>query len=162
MNYKPPLRNSAQMVRVVRDQANSATSYQLGNAYGDNTSDPFAYTIGPTQLQLRTLEAMGLPSTSIRRPGPSPEGGILSTRASSTLYHDLNNETRQYISGSGGPQALRRQDGQPGTKLRSQLGHDAFSKSIYSMPNAVPQKDHLAGNDKPADKKGESPFKAFD
>ena len=120
-----------------------------------------AYTIGATNLRLRTLDEMSLPSTSIRRPGPPSEKGELSRRESTTLFHDLNETTRDYISGTGGPQALKRQDGQPGTKLRTQLGHNAFSKTIHSSPHFAPQGNHLEPDKKHGGEK-DSPFTVFE
>ncbi|MFT4927210.1 MAG: hypothetical protein ACI8WB_003316 [Phenylobacterium sp.] len=157
MNYQPPQRDYLQMVRVIRDKANSAISFKLGNAYGANPH------VSPTDLRIRTLNEMNLPSTSIRRPEPPAVDGFLPTRASSTLFHELNDSTQDYLNGQGGVQAVKRNDGQPGTKLRTELNKDAFSKKIFSQPSFAPQDNHLTKTAKSDDKAGQSSssFTAF-
>jgi hypothetical protein len=133
MNYQPLLRDYRQMIRVVRDKANSATSYQMGNAYGGSTKSNELTQVDPTQKQIRTLSEMNLPSNSPRRPELPAVDGFLSTRASTTHFHALNTGTRQYLSGAGGNMAVQRKDGEPGTKLRTELGHDAFARKVLTQ-----------------------------
>jgi hypothetical protein len=138
MNYKALQRNYRQMIRIIRDKANSATSYKMGNAFG--SSGMFGNSgVSPTDLQLRTLEEMNLPSTSLRRPGPTAEGGDLSTRVSSANYHELNDSTQHYLNGQGGAHAHGRSDGTPGTKLRTELSKDAPNKFIHEHAALQPQ-----------------------
>lgn len=142
MKYQPILRNHQQMVRVVRDNPNSATSYQLGSAYGDSSDA----RVSPTEQRIRTLNSMNLPSTSIRRPEDPSVNGFLPTRAGSSLFHSLNDQTQDYMSGQGGPQAMRRGDAAPGTKMRTEISRDAFSKKIFTASQPF---------NNPADKQGE-------
>jgi len=148
MNYQPLLRDYRQMVRIVRDKANSATSFKLGNAYGKQQksfSDVFTNNgATPTELQIRTLNEINVPSTSIRRPEAPAEDGYLSSRESSTLYHDLNNTSKQYLNALGGDNGVRRSDGQPGTKLRTQLGTDSFATKVYAQHGFSPQNNHFS------------------
>lgn len=152
MNYQPILRNYQQMVRIVRDKGNSATSFQLGNAYGDNhtgKNDIFARNgVTPTELQIRTLNEMNLPSTSLRRPEKPAQDGFLPVRSSSSLYHQLNSTSQDYFNGLGTgleyTQAVGRSDAKPGTKLRTELGKGAVNKTIYAQAQFQLQANHLA------------------
>lgn len=160
MEYKPPLRNYGQMTRVVRDKPNSSTSYQLGSAYGETTDQ----RVNPTEQRIRTLNSMNVPSTSLRRPERPAVEGFLSTRASSTLFHDLNDTTQQYVSGQGGPQGVRRSDGEPGTKMRTEIGRDAFSKTVFTaQPFATQATPQSQSEDKQSKQTGQSVggFNAF-
>jgi hypothetical protein len=147
MNYQPLLRDYRQMVRIIRNKENSATSYKLGNAYGkqqDSFSDIFANNgVTPTELQIRTLNEINVPSTSPRRPGANAEEGELPSRASSALYHDLNNTSKEYLNALGGDNGVRRSDGQPGTKLRTQLGQNSFATKVYAQSGFTSQTNHL-------------------
>lgn len=137
MNYQPLLRDYRQMVRIVRNKDNSATSFNLGNAYGKKSkdfSDIFANDgVTPTELQMRTLNEMNLPSTSPRRPDAPAKEGLLSNREGSTLFHDLNTTSKDYLNALGGSNGVRRSDGLPGTKLRTQLGKDALATKVYNQ-----------------------------
>lgn len=146
MDYLPPLRNYRQMVRVVKDDADDshmdahlakqAVNFKLGNAFGDHEPDEFDAMfsnggVSPTELKIRTLDSMNLPSSSLRRPGITGSGGILPTRSGSSLFHDLNESTRDYLNGMDGGQALSRHDAGAGTKFRTQLSPDASNKVVY-------------------------------
>lgn len=145
MGYKPPLRDYKQMVRIIRDQNNSALSYQMGTAYGSHGDNLFE-SISGTERRIRTLNEMNMPSTSLRRPEAPAVDGFLSTRASSTLYHDLNDSTQRYLNGQGGAQMVRRSDGDPGTKLRTDLGHDAFAKNVFTQTPFQPMSSGTTGD----------------
>ena len=142
MNYLPPLRNYQQMVRVVKNDshgghlAKPAVDLQLANAFGDHHTNAFDNLfsnggISPTELQIRTLDSMNLVSSSLRRPGKTNGGGLLPTRSGSTLFHDLNHSTRDYMNGMTGGLTLSRQDSEPGTKLRTELNPNSTSKVSY-------------------------------
>ena len=151
MNYQPILRNYHQMVRIVRDKGNSATSFKLGNAYGDNhaaSKDIFARGgVTPTELQIRTLNEMNLPSTSLRRPEKPAVDGFLPTRAGSSLYHKLNSSSQDYFNGLGSGldyiQAVGRSDAKPGTKLRTELGKQAINKKVFTQVPFQLSANHL-------------------
>lgn len=153
MDYLPPLRNYNQIVRVVRDDttgdhlAKHAVDFKLGNAFGEHQSNGFDSLfsnggISPTELQMRTLDSMNLPSSSLRRPGNTKSGGLLPTRAGSLLFHDLNPSTRDYINGMNGGQTMNRLDAQPGTKLRTQLDPSASNKRIHQQGHQSNHNDH--------------------
>ncbi|WP_281557534.1 hypothetical protein [Thalassomonas sp. RHCl1] len=152
MNYQPILRDYHQMVRIVRDKGNSATSFKLGNAYGDNLAaknDIFARNgVTPTELQIRTLNEMNLPSTSLRRPEKPAVDGFLPTRAGSGLYHKLNSASQDYFNGLGSGldyiQAVGRGDAKPGTKLRTELGQGAINKKVFTQVPFQVSANHLA------------------
>ncbi|WP_018693806.1 hypothetical protein [Algicola sagamiensis] len=122
--YRAPLRNYQQMVRVVRNDG-SGEQYHLASAYGDG---PRAES---TDLRLRTLDEMNLPSTSPRRPAPTVSGGDFSTRTSTVHYHELNAHGRGYFDGSA-PQITTRTENMPGTKFRTDLGQDQVGKKIQA------------------------------
>lgn len=136
MRFRPPLRNYRQMIRIVRDKAGSSINFKMGNAYGKKTGDfssLFAGDQTPTELQIRTLNELEMPSTSIRRPEPPAVDGFLPNRESSTLFHSVNSSTQKYLNGQGGSQATKRQDDSPGTKLRTSLDHDASNTTVYTQ-----------------------------
>ncbi len=145
MNYKPPRRDYKQMVRIVRDKPNSSISYKMGNAYGEKHSAFGFDNADGTQVRIRTLNEMNIASTSPRRPEDPAMNGFLPTRESSILYHDLNDSTQRYLSGQGGAQATRRGDGSPGTKLRTELGKDAFEQKILTQAAFTPAQTHTTG-----------------
>ena len=130
MNYRPLLRNHRQMVRVVGTKDNNATSFALASAYGDKSysafDSMFSNNINPTEAQLRLLDSIGLPSSSIRAPAQPATGGEYSARETSILFHELNSQTRNYINGQHGGELANRHNSGPGTKLRTELGQDAF------------------------------------
>ncbi|WDE08065.1 hypothetical protein SG34_014890 [Thalassomonas viridans] len=173
MNYQPILRNYQQMVRIVRDKGNSATSFKLGNAYGDNPgakNDVFARNgVTPTELQIRTLNEMNLPSTSLRRPEKPAVDGFLATRAGSTLYHKLNDTSQDYFNGLGSGldyiQAVGRSDAKPGTKLRTELGKGAVNKKVFTQVPFHLSANHLAqtspGHTEKRTDKSQDNFNAF-
>lgn len=147
MNYLPPLRNHQQMVRVVKEKGNmnavTAQSFKLGNAFGDHQTSHFDSLFGnggisPTEQQIRTLDAMNVTSSSLRRPSQTSNGGLLPTRTESSLFHKLNPSTREYMSGMSGGLTMSRSDAAPGTKLRTQLSPNADSKTIYPNRNTIP------------------------
>lgn len=156
------------MVRIIRDKANSSTSYKMGNAFG--TAGTFGNSdVSPTDVQLRTLEEMNIASTSIRRPGPTAEGGELSTRVSSAHYHELNDSTQRYVNGQGGAHAHGRSDGTPGTKLRTALDRDALTSFVHENAALQPQQSQQPKSPEGQDKtkkveqdKTQSHFTAFD
>jgi len=153
MNYLPPLRNYQQMVRVVQQHpqgnhsAKPVTDFSLANAFGSDEPKGIdtlfsSGGLSPTDLQLRTLDSMNLPSSSLRRSGNTGSGGLLPTRAGSTLFHDLNPSTQNYINGMNGGQTMSRRDAQPGTKFRTELDPNASSKKIYQHVHTNHQNDH--------------------
>ncbi|WDE14321.1 hypothetical protein [Thalassomonas haliotis] len=154
MNYQPILRDYHQMVRIIRDKGNSATSFKLGTAYGDNLAgkdDIFARNgVTPTELQIRTLNEMNLPSTSLRRPEKPAVDGFLSTRAGSDLYHKLNSTSQDYFNGLGSGldyiQSVGRGDAKPGTKLRTELGQGAINKKVFTQVPFQVSANHFAQN----------------
>ncbi|WP_026971592.1 hypothetical protein [Aliagarivorans marinus] len=122
VHVPPPQRGYRQLVRVVKDK--SATShYQLANAYGEGPR------VAHTDLRMRTLEELGLPSVSPRRPAPTVSGGNFSRRDSTIMFHQLNPQTRGYFSGVS-PLVVSRSDTSPGTKMRTGVGVDSFSTKI--------------------------------
>jgi len=137
MNYQPLLRDYKQMIRIVRNKDNSATSFNLGNAYGKTSkdfSDIFENNgATPTELQIRTLNEINMPSTSPRRPEAPANEGLLSNREGSALYHDLNTTSKNYLNALGGSNGVRRSDALPGTKLRTQLGKYALATKVYNQ-----------------------------
>jgi hypothetical protein len=167
VNYLPPLRNYQQMVRVLKKESrdepctnsNNAYSshsaqYQLGNAFGDNATTGFdslfSDGISHTQKQLRTLESMSLPGSTGRRPGQTGNGGAYSGRATSTLFHNLNEFTRNYFSGQNGGKVNSRHDMGSGTKYRTQLSPNADTKIVHQQGNSndVFADHHAASRDK--------------
>ncbi|MBJ7539993.1 hypothetical protein [Marinomonas transparens] len=152
MNYLPPLRNYQQMVRVVQNDtdgdhlAKHAVNFSLGNAFGDEQTSEFDHLfsnggVSPTELQMRTLDSMNLPSSSPRRPGATNHGGLYSTRAGSSLFHSLNHSTRDYLNGTGQQVASRHHNG-PGTKFRTELSPHADNKIIYKRTHVSQSNDH--------------------
>lgn len=166
MNYKPLRRDYKQMVRIVRDQTNSSISYKMGTAYGDSKhhfDGGFDSHFNATQVRIRTLNEMNLPSTSLRRPEAPAVDGFLPTRESSILYHQLNDNIQHYLNGQGGAQAVRRSDGNPGTKLRTELGKDAFEHTIYTQSSFQPASDNKSDNKEGSASTGQAhhPFNVF-
>lgn len=116
------------MVRVIKSKEDSSRQYELGNAFGElDPNDP----LSPTERVMQTLDSMNLPSSSIRRTGATRSGGTLSTRSSSSLYHQLNSSAREYFNGSHGDQFFSRLDNEPGTKIRTELSPTAENKTFY-------------------------------
>ncbi len=144
----PPLRNYQQMIRIVQedgstDKNKGSTSYKLANAYGE-TEAP----VRDLPLRLRTLDELGLPSTSIRRPGPVDTGGDIPLRASTSQFHQLNSLNQTFFNGLGGPQVHSRKETQPGTKVRSDLGSHSISKKILPTANLSPMTPPPSGPNK--------------
>ena len=125
MTIKAPLRNYKQMVRIVKNAISSPLQYQLASSFGENKAP-----VRGTDLRLRTLEELHLPSTSQRKPGPIDHGGEFSTRVSSSYFHQLDSASRSYLDGAGGPQTQSRLDNVPGTKIRETLGSNEYVKKI--------------------------------
>ncbi|WP_432453220.1 MULTISPECIES: hypothetical protein [unclassified Agarivorans] len=139
-----PLRDYQQLVRIVRDKGVN-DHYQLANAYGLGSK------VSHTELRMRTLEELGEPSSSPRRPAPTVSGGEFSKRDTTIMYHQLNPQTRGYFSGVS-PNIVSRNDSIPGTKLRTGLGSHSFSNKIepslslspmaHSNAHAQPKHQH--------------------
>jgi hypothetical protein len=127
MPVKAPLRNYQQMVRVVKDSG-VGNSYQLANSYGEGPRAEY------TDLRLRTLDELGMPSNSLRVPPPTVTGGELSKRASTINYHDLNPSSRNFFNGVG-TAIVSRNDTQAGTKSRTELNTHSFNKKIEPIIN---------------------------
>jgi hypothetical protein len=146
-DVNPPLRNYQQMVRVVKG---TNSSYQLANAYGDNE------TVEPTDKRMRTLDEMGLPSESIRRPAATISGGEFDTRTQTAHFHELNHNSQHYFSGVS-PPIISRNDNMPGTKERTSLGAHSFVKKIEPTINLSPMQAHAKiPNSKESKKKNKS------
>lgn len=182
MNHEPLLRKYQQMARIVQTDTRSATSYKMGNSYGETTSPDnehgssdssdyfsvlFAHAgVSPTELQIRTLNEMNLPSTSLRRPEAPALNGYLPTRTSSILYHELNSASQHYLNGQGG-NPVNRKDTSPGTKQRTGLGKGAFTQKILTQvayqPDAAQSKNKGTEGAKHSDqaKQHKSVFNAF-
>ena len=122
MSYKAPLRNYQQMVRVVKKDANQ-NSYNLASAFGDQPPSD------STDKRMRSLDEMGIPSSSLRRPAPEVHGGNFSTRISTIFYHSLNGRSQGYFNGHP-PDVHSRTDTLAGTKERTELSTHSFSKKI--------------------------------
>lgn len=159
MNYRPLLRDHRQMVRIVGEQSNNAISFALASAYGDKSYNAFdamfCNHINPTEAQIRLLDSMGLASTSIRAPSQPAIGGQYSARETSILYHQLNNQSRDYINGQHGGQMANRHSSGPGTKFRTELGQNGFIKMTHQRSsNATMSHHHPKSADQPV-------YKAF-
>lgn len=152
-HVQAPLRNYQQMVRVVKDNG-SKDQYQLANAYGAGA--PASHT----DLRLRTLDEMGLPGATSRRPAPEVKGGNLSRRASTSYYHELNSRSRSYFNGVS-PPIVSRTDSMAGTKERTELGVHSFSKKIEPLISlsafTPPKTEHKPS----AEKSQKNGFSAF-
>ena len=146
MNYRPLMRNHRQMVRVIGKESNNATSFALASAYGDKSFNAFdamfSNNINPTEAQIRLLNSIGLASTSIRAPGQPAIGGEYSSRETSILFHELNSQSRNYINGQHGGQLANRHSSGPGTKLRTELGQDAFVKMSHQRGSNTTMAHH--------------------
>lgn len=127
-DVRPPLRHYRQMVRVVKDEGQS---YKLANAYGVGVA------ANSTDLRMRTLDEMGMPSESPRRPAPNATGGEFDKRVQTIHYHDLNARSRSFFNGVS-PPIISRNDSLPGTKERTDLGVHSFSKKIEPLINLSP------------------------
>jgi hypothetical protein len=123
----PPLRNYAQMVRVVRDDNSNpfqaSVPYQLGKAYG-------SVSTSPDETRIRSLDEMGINSRSPSQLQAPDNNANYSRRESTTLYHQLNSDQQRYFDGTSPNIAPTRQDAIPGTKTRTYLGSNAPSESI--------------------------------
>ncbi|EGG93665.1 hypothetical protein IMCC1989_921 [gamma proteobacterium IMCC1989] len=123
----PPLRNYAQMVRVVRDDNSNpfqaSVPYQLGKAYSGISSSP-----GETRI--RSLDEIGINSRSPNQLQPPDNNANYSRRESTILYHQLSGDQQRYFDGTSPNIAPTRQDAKPGTKTRTYLDSNAPSESI--------------------------------
>jgi hypothetical protein len=123
----PPLRNYAQMVRVVRDDNSNpfqaSVPYQLGKAYSNTSS-----SAGETRI--RSLDEIGINSRSPSQLQPPDNNANYNRRESTVLYHQLSGDQQRYFDGTSPNIAPTRQDGKPGTKTRTYLSSDAPSESI--------------------------------
>ena len=141
VTYLPPLRNYKQMVRVMRDDGNDklckkACSFNLGNAFGENPTSGFDSLfpnggVSPTQLQMRTLDTMNMASGTTRRPIKTGQSGVFNTRVKTTVFHDLNSVSKEFLSGMGNGSASNRHDSGSGTKFRTQLSPFSETKIVY-------------------------------
>lgn len=128
----PPLRNYAQMVRVVRDDQKSRFApqvpYLLGKAYGNLSSSG-------SETRIRSLDEIGIHSRSPAQLQDPATENYYSTRESTILYHELNDDQQQYFDGVNPSPAPTRLDARPGTKSRTYLGSDAPSEHIVVAPS---------------------------
>ncbi len=136
----PPLRNYAQMARVVRDDANNPfraqVPYQLGKAYGTETSNP-------SEVRIRSLDEIGIHSRSPNQlQAPVPNNNY-SRRESTSLYHQLSRDQQLYFDGISPNPAPTRMDARPGTKTRTYLNSQAASEHINVTANS-----HSSNEDK--------------
>ncbi|GLX80360.1 hypothetical protein tinsulaeT_37000 [Thalassotalea insulae] len=111
-------------------------SFNLGNAFGENPTSGLDSLfpnggVSPTQLQMRTLDTMNLPSCTARRPIQTGQGGSFDTRSKTTIFHDLNPFSKGVLSGVGDGTASNRHDAGSGTKFRTQLSPFADTKIVY-------------------------------
>ncbi|MCJ8270336.1 MAG: hypothetical protein MJK04_13155, partial [Psychrosphaera sp.] len=137
----------------------SSTSDKLGNAYGERSGSFAGSGVAPTGRRMRTLDEMNQYSVSQRRPGLVAAGGELPARSGSTLYHELNGTAQRYLNGQGGAQGGGRGAGEPGTKLRTQLGNNAFSENVQDQTPFQPQRNHMTESNNTA--KTPTEFTAF-
>ena len=137
-DYKSPLRNFQQMVRIVRNKG-MLNHYQLANAFGASapSNRPVSSQVSQTNRRMRTLDEMNIPSASLRRPAHEFPGGEFSPRTSTIHYHALNATSRAYFNGTS-PQVHSRADSMPGTKMRTELGRDSFSSKIEPLIQLTP------------------------
>ena len=123
----PPLRNYAQMVRVVRDDNSNpfqaSVPYQLGKAYSSTSS-----SAGETRI--RSLDEIGINSRSPSQLQPPDNNANYNHRESTVLYHQLSGDQQRYFDGTSPNIAPTRQDAKPGTKTRAYLSSNASSESI--------------------------------
>jgi hypothetical protein len=123
----PPLRNYAQMVRVVRDDNSNpfqtSVPYQLGKAYSSTSS-----SAGETRI--RSLDEIGINSRSPNQLQAPDNNANYNRRESTVLYHQLSGDQQRYFDGTSPNKAPTREDAKPGTKTRTYLGSDAPSESI--------------------------------
>ncbi|MGS2718771.1 hypothetical protein ACVBE9_11395 [Eionea flava] len=127
-NTPPPLRNYAQMVRVVRDDSmgkgsvggdnnpfQASVPYQLGKAYGGAASSG-------AETRIRSLDEIGISSRSPNQLQAPDTQTNYDTRSSTVLYHQLSDDQQLYFDGVSPNKAPTRQDAMPGTKTRTYLG----------------------------------------
>lgn len=135
MRTPAPLRNYQQMVRVVRDnQPHSCCRlpYQLARAYGDGNASP-------TETRLRSLDEIGIDARSQRQPEPAASNNFVSTRETTTLYHQLDDQQQSYFRGINPDPAPTRQSAWPGTKSRAYLGGGS-QESVTIQPPGEQQR----------------------
>jgi hypothetical protein len=139
-NTPPPLRNYAQMVRVVRDSNAGGDSsnpfqlsvpYKLGKAYGG------ASTSG-AETRIRSLDEIGIHSRSPNQLQAPNIDANYDRRSSTILYHQLTGDQQQFFDGISPNIAPTRQDARPGTKTRTYLGSglENYSTSEHIAVNA--------------------------
>lgn len=123
-NIPPPLRNYAQMVRVVRDGSvgdgdnpfQASVPYQLGKAYSGVASSG-------AETRIRSLDEIGMSSRSPNQLQAPDTNANYDTRSSTVLYHQLSDDQQLYFDGVSPNMAPTRQDAMPGTKTRTYLGN---------------------------------------
>lgn len=142
IGYLPPLRRYKQMVRVVKQGegshlAKKSVAFKLGNAFGDPEPEGFdsmfSDNTSPVVKQMKTLATINALSESYRGNGLTQSGGLLPTRSGSTLYHDLNDTTQDYLNGMSDDIVLSRHEANAGTKFRTELSPTAANKIVYQQ-----------------------------
>ena len=98
----------------------------------------------PTDLKIRTLNEINIPSSSVRRSEAPAEKGNLSARENSSLFHDLNKQTQDYLNATGSTNGTTRSEGQPGTKFRTQLGKNSTLVKVFTQRNFSQQSTRLS------------------
>ncbi len=128
----PPLRNYAQMARVVRDDQKQLFSpsvpYQLAKSYGD-------YTPSMAEVRIRSLDEIGINTRPAGQLQQSASDNYYNRRESTVIYHQLNDDQQQYFDGVSPNQSPTRRDALPGTKTRAYLNSDAASETINVAAN---------------------------
>lgn len=147
----PPLRNYAQMARVVRDEQKSrfapSAPYQLGKAYGSPA-------VSGAETRVRTLDEIGINSRPPSQLQAPEADGYYNRRESTTLYHELSDDQQLYFDGVNPNPAPTRMSARPGTKTRAYLNSDATAERINVAVSGGTGGNDLAG-DGPAGGHGE-------